>query len=222
MRRRGPDDNGHVLYPMGAAAVGLGHTRLSIIDLSAAGHQPMHSADGRWAIVFNGEIYNYRELRDELRILGHQFVSDSDTEVLLAAWAQWGAAVLPRLTGMFAFALLDKERGQLTCARDAFGIKPFFYAADRPGFVFASELPALLRLLPGKPELNWQRAYREKSVICHSAQVKPTVYSRLSSPFLLVPLRRIGENHPFRSLLPTLPTDSPRIIHVRTLAIQRR
>lgn len=159
LQHRGPDDHGYQTYRIHDASVGLGHTRLSIIDLSAAGHQPMHSADGRWAIVFNGEIYNYRELRDELRPLGHHFVSDSDTEVLLAAWAQWGAAALPRLTGMFAFALLDKERGQLTCARDAFGIKPFFYAADRPGFVFASELPALLRLLPGKPELNWQRVY---------------------------------------------------------------
>ena len=159
LQHRGPDDHGYQSYRIHDASIGLGHTRLSIIDLSAAGHQPMHSADGRWAIVFNGEIYNYRELRDELRPLGHQFVSDSDTEVLLAAWAQWGAAVLPRLTGMFAFALLDKERGQLTCARDAFGIKPLFYAADRSGFVFASELPALLRLLPGKPELDWQRAY---------------------------------------------------------------
>lgn len=159
LQHRGPDDHGYQTYRIHDASFGLGHTRLSIIDLSAAGHQPMHSADGRWAIVFNGEIYNYRELRDELRILGHQFVSDSDTEVLLAAWAQWGAAALPRLTGMFAFALLDKERGQLTCARDAFGIKPFFYAATESGFFFASEIPALMELLPGKPMLDWQRAY---------------------------------------------------------------
>ena len=160
MRRRGPDDQGLELYSFDSAIVALGHVRLSIIDLSAAGHQPMHTRDGRWAMVFNGEIYNYRELRSELTKLGHRFASDTDTEVLLAAWAQWGAACLPRLTGMFAFAVLDKQTATLTCVRDAFGIKPFFYAAeDGKSFAFASELPALLQILPGKPALNWQRAY---------------------------------------------------------------
>ena len=160
MRYRGPDNQGFELYPFNPAVVALGQVRLSIIDLSAAGHQPMHSPDGRWAIVFNGEIYNYRELRAELRTLGHSFTSDTDTEVLLAAWAHWGQACLPRLTGMFAFAVLDKQSATLTCVRDAFGIKPFFYSAQAgSGFRFASELPALQQLLPGKPELNWQRAY---------------------------------------------------------------
>jgi asparagine synthase (glutamine-hydrolysing) len=159
INHRGPDDSSYQFYPVGNAAVALGHTRLSIIDLSAAGKQPMHSSDGRWAMVFNGEIYNYRELRVELLGIGHRFTSDSDTEVLLAAWAQWGAACLPRLTGMFAFVMLDKVQATLTCVRDAFGIKPFFYAAGDSQFAFASELPALLELLPGKPQLNWQRAY---------------------------------------------------------------
>lgn len=160
MRYRGPDDQGFELYPFNPAVVALGQVRLSIIDLSAAGHQPMHSRDGRWAIVFNGEIYNYRELRAELRTLGHSFTSDTDTEVLLAAWVQWGHACLPRLAGMFAFAVLDKQSATLTCVRDAFGIKPFFYSAHADsGFRFASELPALLQLLPSKPALNWQRAY---------------------------------------------------------------
>ncbi len=159
MRHRGPDDQGFELYPFNQAVVALGQTRLSIIDLSVAGHQPMHSRDGRWAIVFNGEIYNYRELRAELRTLGHSFTSDTDTEVLLAAWAHWGQTCLPRLTGMFAFAVLDKQNATLTCVRDAFGIKPFFYTAQGGGFRFASELSALLQLLPGRPELNWQRAY---------------------------------------------------------------
>ena len=159
IKHRGPDDSGYQLYPMGGAAVALGHTRLSIIDLSAAGHQPMHSRDGRWAIVFNGEIYNYRELRAELQTLDRSFVSDSDTEVLLAAWVQWGPACLPRLAGMFAFAVLDRQAHRLICVRDAFGIKPFFYASGAEGFRFASEIPALLTLLPGKPQLNWQRAY---------------------------------------------------------------
>lgn len=159
MRRRGPDDSGHDLFHIGTATLGMAQTRLSIIDLSAAGHQPMHSHDGRWAIVFNGEIYNYRELRTELQALGHRFVSDSDTEVLLAAWAQWSHSCLARLTGMFAFAVFDRHTNALTCVRDAFGIKPFFYSSGAKGFRFASEVPALLQLLTGKPQLNWQRAY---------------------------------------------------------------
>lgn len=159
IKHRGPDDDGYQLYPVGGAAVALGHTRLSIIDLSSAGHQPMHSRDGRWAIVFNGEIYNYRELRTQLQGMGTSFHSDSDTEVLLAAWSQWGVGCLPRLVGMFAFAVLDKTNATLTCVRDPFGIKPFFYSAANEQFAFASELPALLALLPSKPDLNWQRSY---------------------------------------------------------------
>lgn len=159
IRYRGPDDCGYELYPAGGSVVALGHTRLSILDLSLAGHQPMLSADKRFAIVFNGEIYNYRELRTELQALGHCFVSDSDTEVLLAAWIQWGRACLVRLAGMFAFVVLDRQAGTLTCVRDAFGIKPFFYAAEGGEFYFASEMPALKELLPSKPALDWQRAY---------------------------------------------------------------
>lgn len=159
MRRRGPDDRGYEQYELGAGVAVLGHTRLSIIDLSAAGHQPMHSADAALSIVFNGEIYNYQELRAELRKHGHQFRSNSDTEVLLAAWSQWGVACLPRLVGMFAFVVLDRKAATLTCVRDAFGIKPFFYSATDDDFCFASEIPALLELLPGRPCLNWQRAY---------------------------------------------------------------
>lgn len=159
MHHRGPDNSDAELYATGENLVGLGHTRLSIIDLSAAAHQPMHSRDARWSVVLNGEIFNYRELRTELQALGHRFASDSDTEVLLAAWAQWGADCLPHLAGMFAFVVLDKAAETLTCVRDAFGIKPFFYAAGDDGFCFASELPALLELLPGDARLNVQRAY---------------------------------------------------------------
>lgn len=159
MRHRGPDDQGFQVYPVASAVVALGQVRLSIIDLSAAGHQPMHSLDGRWAIVFNGEIYNYRELRAELLTLGCSFKSKTDTEVLLAAWTHWGHACLSRLRGMFAFAVLDKKNATLTCVRDAFGIKPFFYSRDSHGFRFASELPALLRLQSSMPKLNWQRSY---------------------------------------------------------------
>lgn len=159
MRRRGPDDSGYELYQAMKGVAALGHTRLSILDLSSAGHQPMQSADRRFSIVFNGEIYNYRELRSELQSLGHSFISDSDTEVLLAAWIQWGRTCLSRLAGMFAFVVLDRKENTLNCVRDAFGIKPFFYAAQDGDFYFASEIPALKELLPSKLVLSWQRAY---------------------------------------------------------------
>jgi asparagine synthase (glutamine-hydrolysing) len=158
LRFRGPNDSGLDKFTFGSATVVLGHSRLSIIDLSFAGHQPMSSHDGRYTIVFNGEIYNYKELRAELQNQGYSFTSDSDTEVLLAAWAAWGATCLRRITGMFAFVVLDHQKSTLTCVRDAFGVKPFFYAQDNGAFGFSSEVPALLALRHGKPCPNWQRA----------------------------------------------------------------
>lgn len=157
--RRGPDHQAHDRHQVGDGTLVLGHTRLSIIDLSNDGQQPMYSADQRFGLVFNGEIYNYLELREELQSLGVGFHTQSDTEVLLAAWAFWGAAVLPRLKGMFAFVVFDRQQGSLTCVRDAFGIKPLFYAFEEGAFVFASELPALRALKTERAELNWQRAY---------------------------------------------------------------
>nr|WP_298113647.1 asparagine synthase (glutamine-hydrolyzing) [uncultured Pseudomonas sp.] len=159
MQRRGPDDRGYELYQTVSGTAALGHTRLSIIDLSAAGHQPMHSLDAVVSIVFNGEIYNYRELRAELEPLGHRFVSGSDTEVLLAAWRQWGRDSLRRLVGMFAFVVFDRAQGRLTCVRDAFGIKPFFYTQEQGSFLFASEVLAIKALKQERAELDWQRAY---------------------------------------------------------------
>ena len=152
MRHRGPDDEGTLLWApeahtrAGPHRVGLAHTRLSILDLSAAGHQPMADADGRLQLVFNGEIYNYVELRLELAALGHRFRSGTDTEVLLAAYREWGERALPRLVGMFAFAVLDSERDELFLARDFFGIKPLLYTTWTGGFAFASELGSLLEL----------------------------------------------------------------------------
>ena len=128
----------------------LGHRRLSIIDTSPAGHQPMFSSDGRYAITFNGEIYNYGELREELKSKGHKFKTETDTEVLLAAFAEWGTDSLARLNGMFAFAIWDKQEQALTLARDHVGIKPLYYAhipptATDPGkLIFASEIKAIL------------------------------------------------------------------------------
>lgn len=159
MNHRGPDDQGIEFNRSKNGVVALGHARLSIIDLSSAGHQPMHSADGRYAIVFNGEIFNYRELRKELSALGRVFKSDSDTEVLLAAWVQWGEACLARLEGMFAFVVHDRKLDKLTCVRDAFGIKPFFFEMKAGSFIFSSEQPALLALKGDKPTVDLQRSY---------------------------------------------------------------
>ena len=158
LAHRGPNDRGLERWRYGSGEVVLGHTRLSIIDLSDAGHQPMQSRCGRYVMVFNGEIYNYRELRRELLLLGQYFVSDSDTEVLLASWVTWGKECISRLCGMFAFVVFDKLTGKLTCVRDAFGIKPLYYVAGGNYFRFASEIPALLHLLPEKPTLDWQTA----------------------------------------------------------------
>ena len=127
-------------------SVGLAHRRLSIIDVSAAGHQPMASADGKLWITYNGEIYNYVELRQELEALGCRFESDSDTEVLLRAYEQWGESCLSRLDGMWAFAVANFRRKELFCARDRLGVKPFYYWFDGKTFAFASEIKALLRL----------------------------------------------------------------------------
>jgi len=123
---RGPDDEGFFTDGQIALAV----KRLAIIDLSAAGHQPMRSADGRYCMVFNGEIYNYVELSDELRRAGVRLQTRSDSEVLLEAYARYGKDVVHRLRGMFAFAVWDCVDRELFCARDQFGIKPFFYVID--------------------------------------------------------------------------------------------
>jgi asparagine synthase (glutamine-hydrolysing) len=139
MVHRGPD--GHGVWT--APGVGLGHRRLSVIDI-AGSPQPMQSADGRAVLVFNGEIYNYRELRTELRGLGAGFRTDGDSEVILAAWQQWGPDCVTRLHGMFAFAIYDTQARTLFLARDRLGVKPLFYASLADGsLIFASELKGL-------------------------------------------------------------------------------
>lgn len=150
LEHRGPDGYG-VWFD---GPVGLGHRRLAIVDLSEGGKQPMHSADGRFSITFNGEIYNYQELKKELEAAGARFVSTSDTEVLLELYARTGEAMLAKLHGMFAFAIWDAQKRELFFARDRVGKKPFFYQDNVGGFTFASELPALLAYQ--KPQVDWQ------------------------------------------------------------------
>ena len=142
LRHRGPDDFG--AWVDAATGIALGHRRLSILDLSPLGHQPMHSASGRYALSFNGEIYNFRALRSELEDLGHTFRGHSDTEVMLACFSQWGVhQAVKRFNGMFAFALWDREERLLHLARDRFGEKPLHYGWLGKTFVFASELKAV-------------------------------------------------------------------------------
>jgi len=140
MAHRGPDGEG--VFSDGP--VGLGHRRLAIIDLTAAAAQPMSSADGRHVIVYNGEVYNFRELRGELEGLERSFHSRSDTEVVLQAYQQWGPACVEKLNGMFAFAIWDKTAGELFLARDRYGIKPLYYTFQGDRFIFASEQKAML------------------------------------------------------------------------------
>ena len=139
IKHRGPDGEGH--YTDGP--LGLGHRRLSIIDLSPAGHQPMMTLDGRFVLTYNGEVYNYKELRLELEALGWQFHSSSDSEVVLYALAQWAEAALLRFNGMFALALWDKQEKKLLLARDRYGIKPLYHAEQNGTFLFGSEIKAI-------------------------------------------------------------------------------
>lgn len=186
IRRRGPDDEGYLLartqtgcvrpcggpdtdprldlpplstYAGEAFDLVLGFRRLAILDLSPGGHQPMASPDGRYWLIFNGEIYNYLELKPELESLGYTFHSSSDTEVLLAAYTCWGPQALNRLVGMFAFVILDLQTRKLFLARDFFGIKPLYYTCWPGSFAFASEIKALLELPGVSRQVNAQRVY---------------------------------------------------------------
>jgi asparagine synthase (glutamine-hydrolysing) len=182
---RGPDDAG--VYSSGPVA--LGHRRLSIIDLSAAGHQPMRFRN--LAIVYNGEVYNYLELRRELEGLGHRFETASDTEVILHAYDAWGEACLQRFTGMWAFAILDEAKRELFLARDRFGIKPLYYRDGEGRFLFASEIKAILAA--GVPaRVNDQRLieylvvgttdHTEETFFSGIRQVLPGCWMRIDLP----------------------------------------
>ena len=152
IKHRGPDDEGHFIND--EAIVGLGHRRLSFLDLSEHGRQPLSNEDGTLWITFNGEIYNYLDLKRELVALGHQFSSNTDSEVLVHAYEQWGYDMLSRLVGMWAFAIWDEKAKTLFAARDRFGIKPFYYGQQNGRLVFASEIKAIAALPDYKRTLN--------------------------------------------------------------------
>ena len=152
MRHRGPDDEGFYID----RHIGLGHQRLSIIDLTEAGHQPMTNEDSRFWIVFNGEIYNYLELRQELISKGHKFRSHSDTEVILHLYEDLGPACVNKLNGIFAFAIWDQLEKTLFAARDRFGVKPFYYIYRKGTFCFASEIKAFFHAKILEPELCYE------------------------------------------------------------------
>ncbi len=143
LAHRGPDGEGTEFFEKDGIQIGLGHRRLSVIDLTECGAQPMR-LDSLW-ITFNGEIYNYRAIRDELTQLGHQFISNSDTEVILHAFRQWGTACLDRFRGMFAFLIVDIETFDVFCVRDRAGVKPFYFYSEDGLFLFSSELKAFHR-----------------------------------------------------------------------------
>jgi asparagine synthase (glutamine-hydrolysing) len=170
MHRRGPDDQGLLIHRknvgwradenLDGADIVLAHLRLSILDLSVRGRQPMASADGRYRMVYNGEVYNYKELRKELELEGMVFKTDTDTEVVLQALSHWGLSVITRFIGMFAIAFHDDQEKKTYLIRDFFGIKPLFYIKNESGmFGFASELPAILALPNVKRKVNPQRLY---------------------------------------------------------------
>ena len=144
LTHRGPDDSG--VFQCDQYGIGLAHTRLSILDLSQSGHQPIFSADGQVVMVYNGEIYNFLQLREELQRKGYQFHGSSDTEVLLNLYLDQGENLTEKINGIFAFAIWDLRKESLFIARDGMGVKPLYYSVSDMGFSFASEVKALLKL----------------------------------------------------------------------------
>ena len=160
---RGPDDDG--IYINRTLNIGLGHRRLSILDTSSFGHQPMFADDGKLVLVFNGEIYNYKELRSDLKRKGFVFQGESDTEVLLKLYLSEGKKMLSKLNGIFTFAILDINSELLFLARDALGVKPLYYSTEDNAFAFASEIKALLKLMPNNKELDVESINRYLSFL---------------------------------------------------------
>ena len=186
MIHRGPDDSGVEIYEgRGGYNVGFAQRRLSIMDLSDKGHQPMHSADHGVSVVFNGEIYNFLELKEELR--DYPFVSNCDTEVIIASYLKWGRSCADHFNGMFAIALYDRKSGEVYLFRDRAGKKPLFYFWDGDMFIFASELKAIMRCPAFERKLN--RAvlgrYLHKNYIADSDSIFENTYKLIPGGYLI-------------------------------------
>lgn len=209
---RGPDDEGINHFQVGGNDLCLAHRRLSIIDLSANGHQPFFDQSGRYAMVYNGEVYNYKELRSELERIGISFLTNTDTEVLLEAWKFWGDASWSKFLGMFSVVIYDQVQQSLLLVRDAFGIKPLYYWRSTNAICFASEIPALIKLLPAKPYLNIQRAV-EYLVYDNYDNDECTffedVYQLLPGHLIALDLSKMGQNEgPKRWWIPEIAEES--------------
>ncbi len=177
LAHRGPDGRG--LWQ--SDGVTLGHRRLSILDLSATGKQPMSFGAGRYWITFNGEIYNFIEVKRDLEQRGHRFAGTSDTEVILAAYAEWGIDCVTRFNGMWAFAIWDTVEKSLFLSRDRFGKKPLFYAQIGDSFVFASEMKAILPLLPAvKPSRDFE--WMKRNIFIYEATDKCLIDAETPPP----------------------------------------
>ncbi len=213
LNHRGPDASGYLKVGPDGPIVGRGtpltydspfvvlHTRLSIIDLSDGGLQPMSTADGRYWIAYNGEIYNYQEIARELVELGHTFRSHSDTEVLLEAWAEWGPASLSKFVGMFAFVIYDTVKRTITLARDPFGMKPLYYARVNGALAFASEIKALLQLPGISRRANSQRMfdYLRFGITDHGGETMFAAIRQLpQASYATVPLDNPAAGEPIR------------------------
>lgn len=216
LAHRGPDGSGVYASPH----IQFGHTRLAIIDLTEGGHQPMTYENGRYVITYNGEVYNYRELRTKLEAKGERFVSSSDTEILLAAYKVWGRECVTHFRGMFAFALWDEREKSLFLARDRCGEKPLFYYRDDNCLTFASELKGLLPLLPSRPALDLSvvdmylhyQYVPEPFTLLQGVQKVPAGHTLMLSPdnWFAEPARYWNVEEPTK--LTGLPTDTPGIL----------
>jgi asparagine synthase (glutamine-hydrolysing) len=198
-KHRGPDDAGTWIDPQ--KRIGLAHRRLSIIDLTPSGHQPMSTADGRLHLVFNGEIYNHLELRETLESRGHRFRSSSDSEVLLHGYREWGEALLPRLRGMFAFALFDQRADAVLVARDPLGIKPLHIAQFDDFVVFSSEVQPIRRVFgSGGTDLEAVASYLHWGSIAAPRTLYKKIRALPAGHRTWIRSGKLGESSPYYSL----------------------
>ena len=202
VKYRGPDDFGYITlnneykintwtdenmndYNSQSRTIGgLGFRRLSIIDLSINGHQPMQVSDGLVWIIYNGEVYNYIELKNELIEKGYNFSTLTDTEVILYSYIEWGKDCLKKFNGMFSFAILDLREKIIFCARDRFGVKPFYYYFNNKNFIFASEIKQILELLPRKTDANYTVLFDFLSTGSYGNETEETYFNKV---FRLIP-----------------------------------